>query len=84
MCSIAQSTEFWLYFILVAAEGPRYVYNDDDMDYNEEVKESLYSMADYVAEGINDGAEKGFLILGYREQLWEPWSVHLSEGSKEF
>ena len=26
MCNIAQSTEFWLYFILVAAGGPRYVY----------------------------------------------------------
>ena len=24
MCIIAQSTEFWLYFILVAAGGPRY------------------------------------------------------------
>ena len=24
MCNIAQSTEFWLYFILVAAGGPRY------------------------------------------------------------
>ena len=26
MCNIAQSTEFWLYFILVAAGGPRYDY----------------------------------------------------------
>ncbi len=24
MCSIAQSTEVWLYFILAAAGGPRY------------------------------------------------------------
>ena len=26
MCNIAQSTEVWLYFILVAAGGPRYEY----------------------------------------------------------
>lgn len=42
----------------------QYTHNDDEMDYNEEVKGSLYSMADYVAEGINNGAGRGFLILG--------------------
>lgn len=44
--------------------GEQYVYNDDGMDYNEGVKESLYGMADYVADGINSGAETGYLILG--------------------
>ena len=34
MCNIAQSTEVWLYFILVAAGGPRYDMNcpEDFMD----------------------------------------------------
>lgn len=45
-------------------DAGQYEYNDDDMDYNEEVKESLYSMADYMAEGISSGAAAGFVILG--------------------
>lgn len=48
----------------INTDGEQYVYNDDGMDYNEGVKESLYDMADYVADGINSGAETGYLILG--------------------
>lgn len=48
----------------INTDSEQYEYNDDGMDYNEGVKESLYGMADYVAEGINSGAETGFLILG--------------------
>lgn len=42
----------------------QYEHNDNDMDYNEGVMASVDSMADYVADGINDGAVKGFCILG--------------------
>lgn len=42
----------------------RYAHNDDEMDYNEKVRGSLYSLVDYVAEGINNGAGRRFLILG--------------------
>ncbi|MCM1251667.1 MAG: 50S ribosome-binding GTPase [Clostridium sp.] len=45
-------------------EEKQYRHNDDDMDYNEGIKESLVSMADYVADGINQGGAAGFLILG--------------------
>ncbi len=42
----------------------QYEHNDDDMDYNEGVMSSVDGMADYIAEGINDGAVKGFMVLG--------------------
>lgn len=45
-------------------DAEQYEYNDDDMDYNEGVMASADSMADYVAEGINNGAVAGFCILG--------------------
>ncbi|MCM1387109.1 MAG: 50S ribosome-binding GTPase [Bacillus sp. (in: Bacteria)] len=45
-------------------DSEQYRHNDDDMDYNEGVKESLVSMADYIADGINQGGAAGFFILG--------------------
>lgn len=48
----------------INTDGEQYEHNDDGMDYSEGVKESLYGMADYVADGINSGAETGYLILG--------------------
>ena len=33
-------------------DAEQYEHNDDDMDYNEGVKASIDSMADYVAYGI--------------------------------
>ncbi len=45
-------------------DAEQYEHNDDDMDYNEGVKASIDSMADYVAEGINNGAVTGFYVLG--------------------
>ncbi len=45
-------------------DAAQYEHNDDGMDYNEGVKASIDSMADYVADGINNGAVTGFCILG--------------------
>ena len=41
-----------------------YEYNDDEMDYREGVKGNLYGMADYIAEGVGNGAAVGLCILG--------------------
>ena len=47
MCNIAQSTEVWLYFILVAAGGPRYAFDQiEDAEPFEKVRgrvENIYS-----------------------------------------
>ncbi len=48
----------------INTDAGQYEHNDDGMDYNEAVTASVDSIADYVAEGINDGAVKGFFILG--------------------
>lgn len=48
----------------INTDAEQYEYNDGDMDYNEGVKASVDSMADYVAEGINNGAVTGFCVLG--------------------
>ena len=49
MCNIAQSTEVWLYFILVAAGGPRYVNNYDKDGYkNDHLGKKCKEMQDYV------------------------------------
>lgn len=48
----------------INTDAEQYEHNDDDMDYNEGVKASVDSMANYVAEGINNGAVTGFCILG--------------------
>lgn len=45
-------------------DAENYEYNDDEMDYDQCVTESFGSMADYVAEGINNGAVAGFCVLG--------------------
>ncbi len=48
----------------INTDAEQYEYNDGDMDYNEGVKASVDSMADYVAEGINSGTVMGFCVLG--------------------
>lgn len=48
----------------INTDSGQYEHNDGGMDYNEGVKASVDSMADYVAEGINSGAVTGFCILG--------------------
>lgn len=48
----------------INTDTEHYEYNDEDMDYNEGVKDSFGSMADYVADGINSGAVTGFYVLG--------------------
>lgn len=51
-------------FTGISTDEGHYVYNDDEMDYKEGVAESFGSMADYIAEGINNGAAAGFCVLG--------------------
>lgn len=48
----------------INTDAGQYEHNDDDMDYSEGVLSSVDSMADYIADGINDGAVTGFYILG--------------------
>ena len=48
----------------INTDAEQYEYNDDDMDYNEGVMSSVDGMADYIADGINNGAVTGFCILG--------------------
>ena len=48
----------------INTDAEQYEYNDDDMDYNEGVMSSVDGMADYIADGINNGAAAGFCILG--------------------
>ena len=48
----------------INTDAEQYEYYDGDMDYNEGVKASVDSMADYVAEGINSGTVMGFCVLG--------------------
>ena len=60
MCIIAQSTEFWLYFILVAAGGPRY-----DIEY----KSSRFSKSttDDEIERIKLQIEKDIYYKGQKQ-----------------
>lgn len=51
-------------FTGINTDAGHYVHNDEEMDYNESVAESFGSMADYIAEGINNGAVAGFCALG--------------------
>lgn len=48
----------------INTDADHYEYNDDEMDYSEGVKGNLYGMADYIAEGVGNGAAVGLCILG--------------------
>lgn len=48
----------------INTDSQNYEHNDDDMDYNEELKESWESSFDYISDGIESGAEIGKTILG--------------------
>ena len=63
MCIIAQSTEFWLYFILVAAGGPRY---ELFMYHNE------YISSDY--KDIKNFIQKCYNMRSYHESS-EVWKI---------
>lgn len=41
-----------------------YVHNEEDKDYNEEIKTSFFDGFDYISDGIDEGAEIGGTILG--------------------
>lgn len=58
MCSITQSTEVWLYFILVAAGGPRYDFYVDwtgDSDYENDAQKIYLSKEGNLYIVIADG-----------------------------
>lgn len=48
----------------INTDSENYDHNDDDEDYNEEIKGSFYDSFDYISEGIDSGAEIGSAILG--------------------
>lgn len=48
----------------INTDSDNYEHNDDDMDYNEEVKESFFDSFDYISDGVDKGAEIGGTILG--------------------
>lgn len=48
----------------INAEADNYECNDDDMDYNEGVKDAFYESFDYISDGVDTGAEIGGSILG--------------------
>lgn len=48
----------------INTDSDNYEHNDDEMDYNEEVKESFFDSFDYISDGVDKGAEIGGTILG--------------------
>ena len=48
----------------INTETEHYEYNDDNANYNEEIKESFYQSFDYISDGVDAGAEIGGTILG--------------------
>lgn len=48
----------------INTDADHYEYNDGEMDYREGVQGNLYGMADYIAEGVGNGAAVGLYILG--------------------
>ena len=48
----------------INTDADNYEHNDDEMDYNEEVKESFFDSFDYISDGVDKGAEIGGTILG--------------------
>ena len=48
----------------INTDSENYNHNDEDEDYNEEIKGSFYDSFDYISEGIDSGAEIGSAILG--------------------
>lgn len=48
----------------INTDSDNYEYNDDDEDYNEEIKDSFYDSFDYISEGVDSGSEIGETLLG--------------------
>lgn len=48
----------------VNGDSDNFECNDDEEDYNEEIKNSFFDAFDYISEGIESGAEIGESILG--------------------
>ena len=48
----------------INTDSDNYEYNDDDDDYNEEIKGSFYDAFDYISDGVDTGVEVGGTILG--------------------
>ena len=41
-----------------------YTYNDLEEKYNEALKDEFYGSFDYITEGVDKGADIGYLVLG--------------------
>lgn len=48
----------------INTDSENYECNDDEEDYNEEIKGSFYDSFDYISDGVDTGAEIGGTILG--------------------
>lgn len=46
----------------INTDSDNYEHHDDEMDYNEEVKESFFDSFDYISDGVDKGAEIGGTI----------------------
>lgn len=48
----------------INTNSENYEHNDDEEDYNEEIKGSFYDSFDYISDSVDTGAEIGSAILG--------------------
>ena len=48
----------------INTDSENYKCNDDEKNYNEEIKDSFYESFDYISQGIDDGVEMGKALLG--------------------
>jgi len=65
MCIIAQSTEVWLYFILVAAGDPRYEYDAFNRNTKVETFNGNIQINHYDAEGLRHEMEENGKIVSF-------------------
>lgn len=48
----------------INTDSDHYEYNDEEENYNEEIKDSFYDSFDYISDGVDTGVEVGGTILG--------------------
>ena len=48
----------------INTDSDHYEYNDEEENYNEEIKDSFYDSLDYISDGVDTGVEVGGTILG--------------------
>lgn len=71
----------------INTDSDNYEYNEDDMDYNEGVKDSFYSAFDFISDGVDAGMKLGASILGIpgaivgvSRGLYEHYAIYLGNG----